>query len=53
MINNQYVNADTVDVLSDIISGCDVRYNRSDIINHVWDVIYRAQCAIYTVGVIS
>ena len=45
MINYQDVNADKVDVLSDITSGCDVRYNSvdimecSDVINHVWDVI--------------
>ena len=31
MINNQDVNADRVDVLSDITSGCHVRYNRLDI----------------------
>ena len=40
MINNQDVNADRVDVLSDITSGCQVRYNRfdmecSDVINSV------------------
>ena len=41
MINYQDVNADKVDVLSDITSGCDVRYNRfgimecSDVINSV------------------
>ena len=36
MINNQDVNADTVDVLSDITSGCDVRYNSFDIISRVF-----------------
>ena len=36
MINNQDVNADTVDVLSDITSGCDVRYNSFDIMNRVF-----------------
>ena len=33
MINNQDVNADPVDVLSDITSGCDVRYNSFNIMN--------------------
>ena len=36
MINNQDVNADRVDVLSDITSGCDVRYNSFDIMNRVF-----------------
>ena len=31
MIDNQDVNVDRVDVLSDITSGCHVRYNRFDI----------------------
>ena len=31
MINNQDVNVDRVDVLSDITSGCHMRYNSSDI----------------------
>ena len=33
MINNQDVNADPVDVLSDITPGCDVRYNSFNIMN--------------------
>ena len=40
MINYQDVNADKVDVLSDITSGCDVRYNSFDIME-CSDVINR------------
>ena len=40
MINNQDVNVDRVDVLSVIISGCHVRYNRFDIME-CSDVINR------------
>ena len=40
MINNQDVNVDRVDVLSDITSGCQVRYNRFDIMEFS-DVINR------------
>ena len=36
MINNQDVNADTVDVLSDITSACDMKYNSFDIMNRVF-----------------
>ena len=36
MINNQDVNADTLGVLSDITSGCYVRYNSFDIMNRVF-----------------
>ena len=36
LYDNQDVNADTVDVLSDITSGCDVRYNSFDLMNRVF-----------------
>ena len=52
MINNQDVNADRVYVLSDITSGCHVRYNRFDIME-CSDVINSAYGVLHAVGVIS